>query len=285
MHNAPMSATCQPADLVPAGQLHQAFQLAFADYLIGPFDLPLAGWPRFLARQGVDLALSRVALGGDAVVAFALVAPRTDYRRWRLATMGAAPVARGTGAAPALLDDLVARARGQGVRGLELEVFAQNERALRLYRSRGFEVLHELHGYEGAGAPDSALAPDAAGFEIDLGSAFAWLDEAAAQIGDLPLQVTSASLAAAAGLRAWRLGTAQVVFGEDAHGDTVVHSLVDRHAGQRDAEALVRALLARRSAGVVKVPPLQRRDLGGDALRRAGLRVQPLHQLLMARPA
>lgn len=75
------------------------------------------------------------------------------------------------------------------------------------------------------------------------------------------------------------------MFGEGVHGSTVVHSLLDRHPGQRDAEALVRALLARPSAGVVKVPPLQRTDLGGDALRRAGLRVQPLHQLLMARPA
>lgn len=75
------------------------------------------------------------------------------------------------------------------------------------------------------------------------------------------------------------------MFGEGVHGSTVVHSLLDRNPGQRDAEALVRALLARPSAGVVKVPPLQRTDLGGDALRRAGLRVQPLHQLLMARPA
>jgi hypothetical protein len=172
------------------------------------------------------------------------------------------------------------------VRGLELEVFAQNERALRLDRSRGFDVLHELHGYEGGGAPDSARAPVAAGVEIDLRSAFAWLDEAAAQICDVPLQATSASLeAASAGLKAWRLGTAQVVYGEDAHGSAIVHGLLDRHPGQRDAEALVRALLARVGGGVVKVPPLQRRDLGGDALRRAGLRVQPLHQLLMARPA
>jgi hypothetical protein len=32
------------------------------------------------------------------------------------------------------------------------------------------------------------------------------------------------------------------------------------------------------------VPALQRPDLGGDALRRAGLQVQALHQNLMFRP-
>jgi GNAT superfamily N-acetyltransferase len=270
--------------VLPAHKLQQAFQQAFADYLIGPFDLPLAHWPRFLARQGVDLRLSRVALDDESIVAFALVAPRRG--RWRLATMGAVPTARGGGMAPALLDDLIARAGAQGVPGLELEVFAQNERALRLYRSRGFDARHELHGYEGIGVPDPAQPLGRVGVEVDLASAFAWLDEAVAQVGDVPLQVTPASLAVhPSGLKGWRLGTAQIVFGPDAHGGTVVHSLLDRQPGQRDAEALVQSLRAHVNGGVIKVPPLQRTDLGGDALRRAGMRVQPLHQLLMVRPA
>lgn len=274
------SVALVPATQLPAAQLHQAFQQAFADYLIGPFELPLAQWPHFLARQGAELALSRAAVHDGEVAAFALVAPRAG--RWRLATMGALPAARGTGAAPALLDDFVARARALGMPEVELEVFAQNERARRLYRRHGFEVVHELHGYEGHGTP-GAPPPDVAELEVDLASAFAWLDEAAASIGDLPLQVTPASLRATAGLRAWRRGTAQLVFGTDAQGRTVVHSLVDRHAAQDDAEALVRALQALAAAGTVRVPPLQRADLGGEALRRAGLRVQPLHQLLMVR--
>lgn len=275
------SAALVPATQLPAAQLHQAFQQAFADYLIGPFELPLAQWPQFLARQAADLALSRAALHDGEVAAFALVAPRAG--RWRLATMGALPAARGSGAAPALLDDFVGRARAQGMTEVELEVFAQNERARRLYQRHGFEAAHELHGYEGRGTPGAAPTPDLAGWEVDLASAFAWLDEAAARIGDLPLQVTPASLRATAGLRAWRRGTAQLVFGTDAQGRTVVHSLVDRHAAQDDAEALVRALQALAAAGTVRVPPLQRADLGGEALRRAGLRVQPLHQLLMVR--
>lgn len=280
---APGPDALVPAATLPPAQLHQAFRQAFADYLIGPFELPLTQWPQFLARQGADLALSRAALRDGAVLAFALVAPRAG--RWRLATMGALPAARGSGAAPALLDDVLARAHAAGQPAVELEVFAQNERALRLYRGRGFAAVHELHGYEGTAAPGAAAPPDGASPEVTLASAFAWLDEAAAQIGDLPLQVTPASLSATVGLQAWRRGTAQLVFGADAQGRTVVHSLVDRHPAQAEAEVLVRTLLARHGAAGVRVPALQRADLGGEALRRAGLRVQPLHQLLMVHRA
>jgi ribosomal protein S18 acetylase RimI-like enzyme len=270
------------ADLVPAPRLHQAFGEAFADYLIGPFTLSLELWPRFLARQGVDLASSRVALDGEQPLAFALVAPRPDLGRWRLATMGALPQARGSGAAPKLLDDVVGRALASGASGVELEVFAQNERAFRLYRSRGFEVLHALHGYDGDTA-DSA-PPAVAAEAVALDAAWAWLGEAGREIGNLPLQVTPASLAAiSTPLQAWWRGTAQLVFADDAGAGISVHSLVDRDARQHDAQSLVEGLLARHPGRAIKVPALQRPDLGGDALRRAGFRPQPLHQWLMLR--
>jgi len=159
------------ADLTPA-DLHAAFGAAFADYLIGPFSLPLAAWPGFLARQGVDLTLSRAALDGEGrILAFCLVAPRPALGRWRLGTMGALPAARGSGAAPALLDDFIARAAAAGQGAVELEVFAQNARALRLYQGRGFAPLHELHGYVAEpGCVSPAVAP--AGLrELDPGAA------------------------------------------------------------------------------------------------------------------
>jgi hypothetical protein len=197
-----------------------------------------------------------------------------------------------------LLDDLLARARPNGVRSVELEVFAQNERALRLYRSRGFAVLHVLHGYEirpdadadadadvQAGRSPSHHGPDPSVQPVSLASTFAWLADTAAQIVDLPLQVTPASLSKAPpGLVAWRRGSAQIVFGEPGPGPVVVHSLLDHQPAQADAEALVRALRRHRPGVGIQVPPLQRAELGGDALRRAGLAAQPLHQVLMARP-
>jgi len=68
-------------DELPAVEWHDAFTEAFADYLIGPFVLTLAQWPGFVARQGVDLSLSRAAMLDGKLAAFALVAPRPLHRR------------------------------------------------------------------------------------------------------------------------------------------------------------------------------------------------------------
>lgn len=279
-----MGCELRPALALSAEQVHGAFVQAFADYLAGPFDLPVERWAGFLGRQCVDLSLSRVAMADGSVVAFALVSRRAGGSRWRLATMGALPAARGSGAAQALLDDWIERARASGVDGLELEAFAQNERALRLYLGRGFAVVHELHGYEGVIASDADSAAEPPGDEVDPADAFAWLDDAERRLVDLPLQVTAASLAALPGqMRAWRRGTAQLIVGANARGAVSVHSLVDTDPEQRDAQALVEALPHRFAGRRLLVPPLQRLDVGGRALRRAGYGAQPLHQVMMGR--
>ncbi|TDP71577.1 GNAT family N-acetyltransferase [Roseateles toxinivorans] len=275
--------TLMPADELAPGLLHEAFTAAFADYLIGPFVLSPEQWPQFLGRQAADLSLSRVALRAGQVLAFALVAPRGP-ERWRLATMGALPAARGSGAAPALLDDWTARAGASGVRTLELEVFAQNERALRLYQGRGFTALHELHGYALGNAAFNGVSPTVA--EIDLPSAFAWLDETALRVPDLPLQITPASLRTLPNaLKALRRGQAQLVFSVAAPTLVVtVHSLVDHGPDQTDALGLMQQLLASHPGHEIKVPQLQRLDLGGQALRQLGFQLLPLHQLQMVKP-
>lgn len=272
------------ADCIEPERLHAAFTAAFADYLIGPFMLAPADWPAFLARQAIDLAASRVALDtAGEVDAFAFVAWR-DARRARLATMGARPSARGSGIAPALLDELIGRLAAQGVSTLELEVFAQNERALRLYRSRGFEVRHALHGYTMACAA-SGDGPQTGITEVERSAAMAWLGAAAQRIDGLPLQVTPTCLAASpAPLVAWRAHDAQCVF-HVADGATLrIASLVDLDAAQPGARALVRALAGRHPGHTLQVPALQRLDVGGQALRDAGALPQPLHQWLMVTP-
>jgi ribosomal protein S18 acetylase RimI-like enzyme len=274
------------ADQVSPAALHAAFVAAFADYIAGAFNVPVEQWPVVLARQAVDLSLSRVVVRADgAIDAFALVAPRPSARRWRLATMGAVPVARGSGAAPALLDDLRDRARAGGQAGLELEVFAQNGRAVRLYLGRGFVPRHELHGYAlEAAVAGEALQPAPALEQVELGAAFEWLEDAMAELPDLPLQVTPAALRALAPPPlAWRRGNAQLVFGGAAGQALVIHSLVDRDRGQDDAFRLLQALVALHPGRPVRVPPLQRTDVGGAALARAGFERARLHQVWMLR--
>lgn len=275
-----------PASDAPAAALHAAFEAAFADYLNGPFRLGPDGWPTLLARQAVELPLSRVTRDGETVLAFAFVA-RRDATHWRLATMGARPEARGSGAAPALLDELIERAAAGGIAALELEVFAQNERALRLYRSRGFEPLHELHGYVQEVAVAPADAPAAHHEVVERADAFAWLDTAAQRIERLPLQVTPACLAGlTVPLTTWRQGSAQLVFdaADDPTKSVVIHSLVDTDAAQQDATALVAALCRTHAGRRIVAPQLQRLDVAGLALRTCGFAPLPLHQLLMTRP-
>lgn len=270
-----------PANVVPPAQLHTAFRTAFADYLIGPFTLALSQWPGFLSRQAVSLSRSRVALLGDEILALALVAPRGQ--RWRLATMGAVPLARGSGAAPALLDELIARATAHGLDALELEVFAQNERAVRLYRSRGFGERMALHGYTLAGdvsLPAAAIQPCDVGREAALG----WLDAAEAAGLELPLQVTAPVLAASPlAWQAWQSGSAQLVFVVQDDGVRIL-SLVDRQPAQQAARALLLALRAAHPGLPWDVPQLQAAHVGGDALLALGASREPLYQYLMRLP-
>ena len=264
-------------DEVDAAALHAAFVEAFSDYLIGPFQLSIAQWPTFLGRQGVDLSLSRVVVRDGAPGAFCFVAQRPECRSWRLATMGATPAARGTGAAPALLDDFIERASQAGLAAVELECFAQNTRALRLYEGRGFRTVDALHGYELPALGGEAEAPPP---PVDLEDAFGWLDQCGI---DLPLQVTPRSLRALPGLQAFRAGSAQAIVSLLGDQRLQVHSLVDRDDRQREAEALLQAVRRAHPQRSLHVPQLQRAGVGGEALERLGAKRLPLHQVWMRR--
>ena len=272
------------ADTLAPADLHAATVAAFADYLVGPFQMTLAQYGSFIGRQGIDLARSRAAVQADAgaIGAFAFVCPRVETGRWRLGVMGALPSARGTGAAPALLDDFIARAQADGLPCVELECFAENERALRLYRSRGFEVVCALNGWKTpeGDAPARAEVPDPR--PVDRATAFAWLAEANLRLADMPFPNTDRSLSAQTRpLTFWQCGSAQLVFSVVEGTPTQVHSLIDLDPALRDAETLARALRAAHPDALA--PPILRDDLGGEALRRAGFVPHGMTQVLMKR--
>jgi GNAT superfamily N-acetyltransferase len=270
--------------LSPA-DLHAATIAAFADYLVGPFEMTLEQYPSFIGRQGIALARSRAALLDGRIGAFAFVCPRPEVGRWRLAVLGALPQARGTGAAPALLDDFIARAAAEGLAEVELECFAENERALRLYRSRGFEGVCELHGWKSpasAGASRAGLPANVR--EVDRATAFAWQESANLRIADLPFPMTARSASAQVRpLTFWRCGDAQLTFSIVDGTPLQVHSLIDPDPGLRDAQALAQALRAAHADVDIVVPPIQRDDLGGAALQCAGFVPNGMHQVMMRR--
>ena len=275
------TATLVAAGTLPEADLHAATVAAFADYLAGPFQMTLEQFPSFIARQGVDLARSRVALQDGAIAAFAFVCPRPEVGRWRLGAMGALPAARGTGAAPALLDDFIARAQAEGLPWVELECFAANDRALRLYRGRGFEVVDALNGWKlPDDAPAHAAAPDVRA--VDREPALAWLADAHRRLSWLPFPNSARCMAAQVRpLTFWQRGGAQLAFSVVDGTPTQIHSLVDLDPALHDAEALARAVAAAHP-GVFAAPTL-RDDLGGAALQRAGFVPHLMSQVLMKR--
>ena len=265
-------------DSVSLADLHAATVAAFADYLVGPFEMTLEQYPSFIARHGVDLARSRAAVRDGAVVAFAFVCPRPEVGRWRLGVMGALPAARGTGAAPALLDDFIARARAEGLPHVELECFAENERALRLYRGRGFEAVYALDSWKSPGAVAGAPAHDV--HATARADALAWLADANLRIADMPFPNTDRSLAAQVRpLTFWRCGNAQIAFSVLEGTPTHIHSLIDLDPALRDAETLAHAVRAAHPDAFA--PPILRDDLGGAALPRAGFVPHLMSQVLM----
>ena len=148
--------------------------------------------------------------------------------------------------------------------------------------ARGFEVLHALHGYL-ALPLGGAVQPPAGIQRLDRQQAFVWIDEQAApRLRDLPLQVTPTALAASPSLlQGWQRGSALLLFSQlDAHR-LAIASLIDWQPAQQDARALVQALREAHPQQQIKVPQLQRLDLGGQALRDGGFEQLPLHQLLM----
>lgn len=89
------------------------------------------------------------ALSDGDVVGYAGLAalpPDADVQ-----TIAVAPTVRGTGLGSALLDALMSEAARRECRTVMLEVAADNEPALGLYHSRGFEKLSMRRDYYGSG--------------------------------------------------------------------------------------------------------------------------------------
>jgi ribosomal protein S18 acetylase RimI-like enzyme len=276
---APVALRCA-ADVPPAA-LCDAFNASFAGYLVTFPTMDAADWQVFLRRQGCDLALSLAALRANEVVSFALITPR-PHRRTRIAVMGARPAERGTGTAARLLDESIAASSARGDRWAELEVFAQNERAARLYRSRGLEPVDALRGF--IAAPGTGAARDADIVEVSREEAAGW-----AQAFDrdhlvfLPWQAGGEAMLAASGaLRAWRIGHAQMTF-QESEALISVPSLLDRDAAYADAGRLIAALRHRFPERELRAPQIHRAQGPAQAFEAAGWPRQPLYQYLLRR--
>ncbi|MGL5930603.1 MAG: ribosomal protein S18-alanine N-acetyltransferase [Dermatophilaceae bacterium] len=99
-------------------------------------------WAELAARPQRDYV---AAVGGSGLVGYAGLDQRGEV--CDVMTVAVAPVSRGLGLGRILLDELMRRARGRGASSAMLEVRADNDAALRLYESTGFEVVSVRRGY------------------------------------------------------------------------------------------------------------------------------------------
>ncbi|WP_280153111.1 GNAT family N-acetyltransferase [Piscinibacter sp. XHJ-5] len=267
--------------IVGAGQssaedLAACFTEAFDGYLAGSFAMTAQALPLRLARWGAELSMSRCAVVDGALAGFVFVG--RHGRRRRVGAMGVCPAARGSGASRALLGTVVDEARAAGAQALELEVFAQNVPALKLYRSFGFVDGAPLWGFVREPAPvDATPATPRA---MALAHAADWLQ--AHGPAQLPYQQGGESMRHVdAAATSWQLGTALIVFQASQQVGVTVLALVDADPAQRDARRLIDALLVAHPAQTVRVPQLMHDDIAARALREAGFTALPLHQIQM----
>jgi ribosomal protein S18 acetylase RimI-like enzyme len=146
MTNPDVRAAAEFDDDTLSGMLNDCY----ADYFV-PIRLDPATFRALVETQDVDLTASRVVLAGGAPAGIVLLA-RRGARAW-IGGMGVRPAARRRGLGRALMDAVLAAARGGGARRVELEVLAQNEGAARLYETLGFRDTRELWVLERAADP------------------------------------------------------------------------------------------------------------------------------------
>ena len=241
-----------PATSVSLEEYAAAFTSAFSGYRI-PVALDARALATRVRLEQYALEHSFVAYEGDELAGVAALAVRAE-RAW-VAALALVPAQRGRGRGRELMEALVGRARGCGVRRLSLEVLAGNLPARRLYESAGMRVTRDLLLLERAGAgveearAFEGLGPLKEGEPRELLAHFARLHaEPASWPRDLP------TLLARANTRGFYLGEraapdayALLFYGRDGH--VYIPDLAAAEA--RHAEAVCAALA--RLPGTLKI--------------------------------
>lgn len=269
----------RPAHTLTLDGLATLFNEAFTGYIGGNFNFTAAGLARFISRDNVDLALSQVFYRDEQPVGFGYVA----RRGWtsRLAGFGIIPAASGAGVGKAAMTAMVEQARGRGDRDYLLEVIEQNERAVRLYKGVGFEIVRRLVGY----AAENPTGEAADLHQIDVYEAAQVVVQHGAP--DLPWQVAGANL-----MRhsppdmAYELDGAYAVISSPDAPAIVLRALIVPPELRRQGRAsrLLRGLFAAYPQKQWMVSATCPEEIGGELLAGFGFKRQAISQWQMRLP-
>jgi len=130
-------------------QLYHATLAAFSDYTV-PYQPTQESLQRMFVINGVSFDLSVGAFEGDAMIGFAVNAigvwnnKRTVYN----SGTGIVPNCRRQGISRKIFDFILPILREDNIEQYLLEVISENEPAVRLYQSLGFEISRRLLVYK-----------------------------------------------------------------------------------------------------------------------------------------
>jgi ribosomal protein S18 acetylase RimI-like enzyme len=272
-----MKLDTKPASDYSMPDLVQLLNLSFENYLV-PVRFEPAQFLTMLRKDTVDLSASRVLLADGDTAGIALVA----RRGWtsRLAAMGIVKEMRAKAAGTWFMEGLVREARERGDREIVLEVFEQNEAAVRLYRKCGFQTVRRLIGL----VCREYVEPDAKNglLEMDLRGIGSLVSLHG--LPDLPWQLSGETIALLTPpARAFARDKAYVaVSNPDAEHVAIWSLLVESRArGKGLAAELLRQVMSSYVDKTWHVPAILPEELGG-VFERVGFRREELSQWQMS---
>lgn len=271
-----MTFTSNPASDYSNVELVEILNRGFESYSV-PITFHVTAFLNMVRKDGIDLTSSRVLLHDDEPMGIALIA----RRGWtsRLAAMGIAREYRGMGAGSWFMKQMIHEARQRGEREMLLEVIEQNEPAVRLYKTCGFETVRRLIGLLRKDAVEDPAAGQLE--EIDILSVAGLITQYG--LPDLPWQLSGQSLAQTnPPARGYCKGKAYVVISNPEANDVVIWSLLVEPSARGNGlgTEMLKTVMATHPHKTWHIPALLPEELG-VVYERAGFVREELSQWQM----
>lgn len=271
-----MNLTPRPLLEFPSPQIAQILNQSFEGYLVA-IQVTAQSFERRFRGESLDAEASKIYYDGETPIGIVLV-DRRGFNS-RIGAMGIVPAYRDKGVGQHMLREILGTARERGDRGMVLEVFEQNPRAVALYRKMGFEVQRRLLGYQRAA--EAGLKAELQ--EVDI-LEFAHI---VAQEGEanLPWMLRPETLASmTVPVKAWGLeGVAYALVNELPSDAFLLQALVVRRSkrGQGWGRRLVQALAAQYPGKTCRVVQIVPEELAPGFFKQVGFEVERLNQFEM----
>jgi len=270
-----MKFDVKPASDYPLPDLVQLLNLSFESYLV-PIHFDLSQFLTMLRKDNIDLSASRVLLVNEQPSGLALIA----RRGWnsRLAAMGIISEMRNKGAGSWLLEKIIQEARERSDHEMVLEVIANNEVAVHLYKKFGFQTVRKLISLIRKDAYEEVLCNLQ---EIDLREAGRLILEHG--LPDLPWQLSGETIALLnPPSRAYQSGQAYAVISNPNAEHIVVWSLFFESDVREDEPAvnILKSVMATHTGKTWHVPAILPEELGSP-FENAGFQREELSQWQM----